>query len=592
MKLRLLSFLLALVFVCLPLASCQTPGEVEDTTPAVTASNPDETTPDETTPEAPTPQKADISVIICNDSVHGDVYDFALQIADQIAAITGKPAPEILGERVAGEKDGAKLIIGDTAYGKDESLAEMLRKKDGVIYRKGDDFFILGGAEGARVATQYFAENFSSVLAFEDGESKFVYGDYTVRSISVGGVSLAKYSLIVPSKTGPYAGHEVQLFQKYLKELTDYDLPIYIDTNREPSPYEILIGDTNRAESDTKIAFEDGQYSLSLNGSKIVCNGKNHMVGAGLSELLRVLPRDSTNVELNIDTEAKARTFKFDKAENAILMIGDGMGFNSVAATEKVGVIDRFFAYDMQNLGESKTNSLSGTTDSAAGATALSTGYKTANGVLGLDGKGRPILNVRELAYTVGAKTAVITTDSITGATPGAFLVHNPSRNNTSDIQNHINELIAKKQIEYCKGGIGNDLLTELKTALDTISADESNFFIMLEEAQIDWASHSNDFNTMYQRVMRFNSVIAYGMAFTVMNPNTVMIVTADHETGGIKYNASTDSYYYTTGNHSNVNVPLCAMGAGTEKFNGVAVENIEIAKFIAKIFGAQKFGQ
>ena len=199
---------------------------------------------------------------------------------------------------------------------------------------------------------------------------------------------------------------------------------------------------------------------------------------------------------------------------------------------------------------------------------------------------------MRELAYTVGAKTAVITTDSITGATPSAFLVHNPSRNNTSEIQKHIDELKNKNQIEYCKGGLGSNLLTELQAALNTVSADGSNFFIMLEEAQIDWASHSNDFNTMYQRVMRFNMVIAYGMAFTVMNPNTVMIVTADHETGGIKYNAATDTYYYTTGSHSNVNVPLCAMGAGTEKFNGAAVENIEIAKFIARIFGAQKFGQ
>ena len=591
MKLRLLSLFLALILVCLPLASCQPPLGADDTTPAVTATNPDESTPEVSTPDDPIPQSINISAIIGEDTLLGDVYDSAMQIADQIAALNKKPAPEILGASVAGEKDGAKIIIGNTSYGKNDSLTEILREKDGVLYRSGDDFFILGGVEGAMAAAGYFAENFADVLAFDDGEAKYFYGDYTVRSISINGISLAKYSLVLPNSAGPYAAHEVKLFQEYIKELAGYDLPIYIDKNQTASEYEILIGKTNRAESNTNVEFDDGQYSLSLDGSKVVCNGKNHMVGAGLSEILRVLPKDSTNVELNIDKTAKARTFVFDEAENAILMIGDGMGFNSVAATEKIGLIDKFFAFDMTNLGESKTNSLSGTTDSAAGATALSTGYKTTNGALGLDGKGRPVLNLRELAYTMGAKTAVITTDSITGATPGAFLVHNTSRNDTAGIQKHINELIAKKHIEYCKGGLGNNLLTELQTALGTISADGSNFFIMLEEAQIDWASHSNDFNTMYQRVMRFNSVIAYGMAFTVMNPDTVMIVTADHETGGIKYNSSTDSYYYTTGSHSNVNVPLCAMGAGTEIFNK-AVENVEIAKFIAKIFGAQKFGQ
>ena len=173
MKLRLLSLFLALILACLPLASCQPPLGADDTTPAVTATNPDESTPEVSTPDDPIPQSINISAIIGEDTLLGDVYDSAMQIADQIAALNKKPAPEILGASVAGEKDGAKIIIGNTSYGKNDSLTEILREKDGVLYRSGDDFFILGGVEGAMAAAGYFAENFADVLAFDGAHDVF-----------------------------------------------------------------------------------------------------------------------------------------------------------------------------------------------------------------------------------------------------------------------------------------------------------------------------------------------------------------------------------------------------------------------------------
>jgi alkaline phosphatase len=114
----------------------------------------------------------------------------------------------------------------------------------------------------------------------------------------------------------------------------------------------------------------------------------------------------------------------------------------------------------------------------------------------------------------------------------------------------------------------------------------------MVEEAYIDKNSHNNDASSTMSCVERYNECISYCIAFTMMHPKTALIITADHECGGIESNGN--NFIYTSGNHTNVNVPLFALGGGTREFaqSAYTLENIDVAKFIASIFGQATFGQ
>ena len=113
---------------------------------------------------------------------------------------------------------------------------------------------------------------------------------------------------------------------------------------------------------------------------------------------------------------------------------------------------------------------------------------------------------------------------------------------------------------------------------------------MMLEEAYIDKNSHKNKYPEMVSAVKRYNDAIAYAIEFVLMHPDTVLIITADHETGGVT-KASNGKYEFTKTTHTNTDVPLFAMGAGTEVLTDGVCNNVNIAKFIAAIFGDSNFG-
>ena len=200
---------------------------------------------------------------------------------------------------------------------------------------------------------------------------------------------------------------------------------------------------------------------------------------------------------------------------------------------------------------------------------------------------------MRELAHDAGAKTAVITTDVITGATPSGFLCHHTSRNDTSILQKQIDKVIADKKVDVARGSVGDDLTKETRAALSTISAGGGSFFAMIEGAYIDKRSHNNDTRGVYNTVIRFNDCIAYVIGFVMLHPTTALIITADHECGGLTKNTETGAYEFTSDNHTHAAVPYFAMGYGTDEFvsSKPVLDNVETAKFIAKIFGASAFG-
>ena len=111
----------------------------------------------------------------------------------------------------------------------------------------------------------------------------------------------------------------------------------------------------------------------------------------------------------------------------------------------------------------------------------------------------------------------------------------------------------------------------------------------MYEEAHIDKHCHNNNLTMTFNAVVRFNQVIAACMEYAFYHPNTFVLITADHETGGLT--AKEGTFVYTSKNHTSADVPVFAYGVGAELFNDITVENIQIPQTIASFMGKDDFG-
>lgn len=497
-------------------------------------------------------------------------------------------------------KSEKEIVIGLTC--REDSVAltnELLKDEYGVI-AKGESVYVIGFNDlCVEEALEYFVETYidpeNKTISLSK-ELTYYKTDKLLKKVMIDGVSIENYKIIIPDNADVLTQYAAENLSDYFANNGVGALTVSKDTVEE-TEYEILIGDTNRSESNVSVSTGEGEYILYKSKNKIVCRGDDIWVGGGAGTIIGKLPSEGTGNVVNITdipTEPIAKKFEFKEAKNVVYMIGDGTGFNTVDMF-KADTNEAFYAEYMTNKGNAYTGSYttaqkpSEPTDSAAGGTALSSGYKTVNGYIGVTPEQNAMPNIRELAHMRGSNTAVLTTDAITGATPSAFLIHHKSRNDTTIIQNRINELINNKSIDICQGSI-TSLKTITANSLNGISQNGENFFIMIEEGHIDKRSHSNDRTGCVDMVERFNDTIAYVIEFVICHPDTVLIITADHETGGITKNAD-GTFVYTTKNHSTQNVPVYAFGYGTEYFNDKEVDNTDIPKFISKIYGAVNFG-
>ncbi len=436
---------------------------------------------------------------------------------------------------------------------------------------------------------------------------RVLVGVYIIEQPDDENVPVSEYTVVYPQSHTDYELYAAQLLCDYVSDNCGVNLTM-TDDSAAPVDREILVGHTNRSESSVNVTFEKTQYLLKKDGEKIVLLSDGYMIGGAVGKLTYDCLSGSDIILDNIGSDNTLKEYTPIKATGAILMIGDGMGFNHVAYADYYYQRNTELEYNgfdamfMPNQGQSVTYALSslkndGTydkviTDSAAGATAMATGWKTQRRFLGKNVFGADVQNVRELAYLAGAKTAVMSTEPLTGATPSGFTVHNGDRGNADEIAAAQQALIDNGQITYMKGNTGDDMLSETRELLKAISTDSKNgFFAMIEEAYIDKAAtpanlSDYDRNKLAYYMYRFDTAIEYAMTFAASRPDTVLIVTADHESGGLRINGT-----ITTNDHTNQNVPIYAMGQGTEAFNGATVLNTEIAVFIAKIFGAESFG-
>lgn len=426
------------------------------------------------------------------------------------------------------------------------------------------------------------------------------------------GVELINYTIVYSPEAPDYCERAAKYLQKEINARTGLQLAVVQDSN-SVSNHEILVGDTNRALSQ-KIDPQtlNMEFYFTADDNHIAMNGDYFIIAAAAYYFVETyIPSsafDST-IAKNEITTCQPIT---EKANNYIFLIGDGMGFNHTrlleihdvekiiaqqvlfgrdVILEKFDKENVFYGYYLPYQGAIRTNSLSGTTDSAAAATALATGVKTVNGYVGMDQYGWELQSLTELASTLGKATAVMSTEGQTGATPAGFSAHALSREYGKEITEDQNELSTEMgTIIEC--GLHGNLQYEAIIAftLNKLAENEKGFFLMYEEAYIDKYSHDNTMSKTVSCVARFNQAIGVFMEYAFYHPDTLVVITADHETGSLTLEDD-GLYWFNSDGHSGADVPIFAYGQGAEVFADYCEENNEVPKEIAAMWGVENFG-
>lgn len=334
------------------------------------------------------------------------------------------------------------------------------------------------------------------------------------------------------------------------------------------------------------------------------------------------------------------------KPRNIIFMIGDGMGVAQIYAALSANQGKLNFEL-CPITGFHKTYSAENyITDSAAGATAFSIGKKTYNAAIGIDNDSVPQKTILEIAEEKGLATGLVATSSITHATPASFIAHqkhrkmqeeiatdflktdidvfigggrdffmkrkNDNRNLLTELQNKgyqtftgtidevvktdktkIAALLADDGMPKYAEGRGDMLLLSSRKAIEVLNKNKKGFFLMIEGSQIDWAGHDNNLQYVVEETLDFDKVIGEVLEFAAKDGETLVVITADHETGGLtlvggNFKNGNVEGRFSTDYHTGVMVPVFAFGAGAENFSGI-YENTAIYDKMMKLLSLKK---
>jgi len=346
------------------------------------------------------------------------------------------------------------------------------------------------------------------------------------------------------------------------------------------------------------------------------------------TETVKMGSKDSNLLEIKNFSESA-------KPKNIILAIADGAGLNHITVSRlAIGGPDyKLYIDQLPVAGISSTHAYENLiTDSAAAATAWATGNKTKNRYLSVDKDKKELTTIFEMLDDKGYLKGIVATSSVTHATPAAFYAHIDSRykekeiaaqllNSSVDIalgggqeffnleeaeKNHY-LMTQKASLEKNYGGLKNivglfdedgmergpDMPTQREMtnfALDYLDDKCNGFFLMTEGSQIDWAGHSNDIEYMIREFKDFDLTIKDLINFVSANKNTLLIITADHETGGLQLMKQKDNSFivqWGTGSHTGVPVGVYAYGPGSQNFNGM-MDNTDIFYKILEVLDYQ----
>lgn len=341
---------------------------------------------------------------------------------------------------------------------------------------------------------------------------------------------------------------------------------------------------------------------------------------------------------------SKDKAPKCENVKNVIVLIGDGMGLGAATAW----MVDQNYSmssFDRARfIGLCKTYSANNkVTDSAASATALGTGNKTNNGMVGMLPDGTRVQNLVEYAKEMGKSTGIVVTSYVEDATPAGFMAHVKSRSDQDEIAEQIVSLrpdlvVGGGRRNFTKRKDGKNLLDDAKAAgysyastpdqflsitstpvlglfsdggysmaidhgtdyladmtahaIDLLDDNKKGFFLMVEGSHIDHAAHANNSEQLLFEMEEFDKTVNAVFDYAESHGGTLVVVTADHETGAV-YVLSNDKDYrkgesgvkvgFATGGHSASLVPLYAFGASAYKFSGV-MDNTDVCKRIMSV--------
>lgn len=333
---------------------------------------------------------------------------------------------------------------------------------------------------------------------------------------------------------------------------------------------------------------------------------------------------------------------KGNKVKNVILMIGDGMSLCHIQSAWSANR-GKLFLDNAQYTGLSKTNCLDKLiTDSGAGGTALASGKKTNYHSVGVDGEGKPAKSLVEYAKDKGLSSGVAVTCRLWDATPADFCCHVVDREmedqimaqyvdtkadvvvgpgwskmiNRKDGRDLFKELQAKgfktprslDEMAKIKSGKvfcvtdsfdtqlpavrGNYLERAVLQAINVLDKNPNGFFLMIEGSQLDDYGHFNDIDLLMQETHDFDRTVGAIFDWAAKDGETLVVVTADHETGGLTLvdgdlEQGKIVCKFSTGGHSGTMVPIYAFGPGSENFTGI-IDNTDVAKNIMKLLNIE----
>jgi len=327
--------------------------------------------------------------------------------------------------------------------------------------------------------------------------------------------------------------------------------------------------------------------------------------------------------------------------KNIILLIGDGMGYAQIEAAQ-LKANETLNMLKASYSGSTSTHSYNNLiTDSGAAGTAIATGKKTRNGMIGMTPDSIATPSMLEIFGHTGKSTGIVVSCAITHATPAAFVAKNVSRNNQEQIaedflkapihviiggglkyfnkrsdKKTLTDAFQEKGFQYFNKlpksansfekllvltdsihpksvleGRGDLLPEGTRLALESLNNNPNGFFLMVEGSQIDWAGHANDSTFLTAEMFDFDKAVGIAMQFADKNPGTLVIITADHETGGLTLPHGNErgkvKFAFSTTDHTGVFIPALAYGLGADKFSGF-YDNVDLFRKIMEVSGVR----
>jgi alkaline phosphatase len=380
-------------------------------------------------------------------------------------------------------------------------------------------------------------------------------------------------------------------------------------------------------------------FFVYLHQSKLINKNYMNIKNLTLSLLAVLLPVSLHAQEASLQTFTldrpysveKLRAPKGKKVKNVILMIGDGMSLMHIQAAWTCNR-GHLWLENAQYTGLSKTTAANRLiTDSGAGGTALATGHKTLYHAVGVDVQGRPLKSLVDYAKASGKDAGIAVTCRLWDATPCDFCCHNTDRNkeqeliadyvnspvdyvfgggakyftNRADGRNIFSELQAKGyHISHTFEDLlnwhtskvfcvpyevdtplpderGNLLARAALKGMELMSQNRKGFFMMVEGSQLDDYGHFNQLDMLMKETLDFDRTVGEVMKWAAQDGETLVVVTADHETGGMtvhggELQSGTVTCNFSSKNHTGTMVPVYAFGPGAEHFSGI-MDNADI---------------